>query len=185
MKKPFRPWLLSIWTLLVFAFLYLPIAVLVLMSFNDSKILSLPFRGITLAWYETAYRDAALRVALFNSLKVATAATIIASLLGLLAGFAIYRYQFLGKNAFRLAVNLPILLPGIVTGIAMLAFLSDLGFELSLWTVILGHTVFGLPVALGPILTRLGQFPRSLEEAAYDLGAQPRQVFFDVIFPYL
>lgn len=155
------------------------------MSFNDSKILSLPFKSFTTNWYKLAYHDAALRLALVNSLKVATTATLIATALGLLAGFAIYRYQFLGKNAFQIAINLPILLPGIVTGVAMLSYLSDLGFELSLWTVILGHTVFGLPVALGSILTRLSRFPRSLEEAAYDLGAKPGQVFTGVILPYI
>ncbi|KAM3089810.1 ABC transporter permease [Phormidesmis sp. 146-35] len=180
-----RPWFLGIWTILVFAFLYLPIAVLILMSFNDSKILSLPFRGFTLDWYDRAYHDTALQLALINSLKVATMATAIATTLGLLAAFAIYRYQFFGKNAFRIAINLPILLPGVVTGVAMLAYLSDLGFELSLWTVILGHAVFGLPVALGSIFTRLSQFPRSLEEAAYDLGAKPAQVFTGVILPYI
>lgn len=180
-----KPWLIIVWTVLVYAFLYLPIVVLVLISFNDSKILSLPFKGFTTNWYSYAYHDAALRLALINSLKVATAATLIATSLGLLAGFAIYRYQFFGKSAFRIAVNLPILLPGIVTGVAMLAYLSDLGFELSLWTVILGHAVFGLPVALGTILTRLEQFPRSLEEAAYDLGAKPGQVFIGVILPYI
>jgi spermidine/putrescine transport system permease protein len=184
-RKISRPWLLGIWTVFIFVFLYLPIAVLILMSFNNSKVLSLPFKGFTFSWYDLAYHDSALRIALINSLKVAAVTTLIASILGLLAGFAIYRYQFFGKNAFRIAINLPILLPGIVLGIAMLAYLSDLGFGLSVWTVILGHTVFGLPVALGPILTRLMQFPRSLEEAAYDLGAMPSQVFFGVIFPYI
>lgn len=180
-----QPWLITAWTVMVYVFLYLPIVVLVFISFNNSKILSLPFKGFTTKWYSLAYNDAALRLALVNSLKVATTATLIATGLGLLAGFAIYRYQFFGKNAFRIAVNLPILLPGIVTGVAMLAYLSDLGFELSLWTVILGHAVFGLPVALGSILTRLSQFPRSLEEAAYDLGAKPGQVFTGVILPYI
>jgi spermidine/putrescine transport system permease protein len=169
----------------VFGFLYLPIAVLIVMSFNDSKILSLPLKGLTVNWYLTAYRDTAIQLALVNSLKVAAVATGLATVLGLLAAFALYRYQFWGKTTFRIALNLPILLPGIVTGVAILAYLSNLGFELSLWTVILGHTVFGLPVALGPILTRLTQFPRSLEEAAFDLGAKPRQVFLDVIFPYI
>jgi len=180
-----KPWLLGIWTVLVFVFLYLPIAVLVLMSFNRSRILSLPFRGFTLNWYQTALRDTALQVALINSIKVAATATILATALGLLAAFAVYRYQFFGRNAFRIALNLPILLPGIVTGVAMLAYLSDLGFELSLLTVILGHVVFGLPVAFGPIVTRLSQFPRSLEEAAYDLGALPGRVFIDIVFPYI
>jgi spermidine/putrescine transport system permease protein len=180
-----RPWLLALWTVVVFAFLYLPIAVLVLMSFNNSRILSLPLKGFTLNWYGMAYHDVAVRVSLTNSLKVAAAATILATVFGLLAGFAIYRYRFFGRNAFRLALNLPILLPGIVTGVAMLAYLSDLGLSLSLGTVVLGHAVFGLPVALGPILTRLSQFPRSLEEAAYDLGAKPGEVFLGVIFPYI
>lgn len=180
-----RPWFLVLWTLLTFTFLNLPIAVLVLMSFNRSKILSLPFKGFTLDWYNTTFNDAALQISLFNSLKVASVATLLSTLFGLLASFAIYRYSFLGKNAFRIALNLPILLPGIVTGVALLAYLSDLGFDLSLWTVILGHAMFGLPVALGPILTRLTQFPRSLEEAAYDLGAKPAQVFTTVLFPYI
>jgi spermidine/putrescine transport system permease protein len=180
-----KPWLLIAWAIAVYGFLYLPIVVLVVISFNDSPILSLPFKGFTVDWYTLALRDSAIKLALVNSLRVATTATIIATALGLFAAFAVYRYQFFGKNAFRVALNLPILLPGIVTGVAMLAYLSDLGWELSLTTVIIGHAVFGIPVAFGPILTRLGQFPRSLEEAAYDLGAKPAEVFRDVIFPYI
>lgn len=184
-RKPSKPWLLASWSVLVYAFLYLPIAVLVIMSLNDSPILSLPFKGISWRWYSLTVEDDAIQQALLNSLQVAAGATLLATVLGLLAAFAIYRYQFFGKNAFRIALNLPILLPGIVTGVAMLAYFSDLGLELSLGTVILGHAIFGIPVALGPILTRLSQFPRSLEEAAYDLGATPDQVFRDVIFPYI
>ncbi len=180
-----KPRLLAAWTVGVYAFLYLPILVLIAMSFNDSKILALPFKGWTGAWYRLALNDQALRNSLLNSLQVAAAATGLATLLGLLAAFAIYRYAFFGKNTFRIAVTLPILLPGVVTGVAMLAYFSDLGFDLSLGTVILGHLVFGLPVAMGPILARLGQFPQALEEAAYDLGALPRQVFFGVVFPYI
>lgn len=184
-RRPQRPWLLRVWAVLVYGFLYLPIVVLVTMSFNDSAILSLPFRGATLDWYRLTLKDTALVDALGNSMKVAAAATLLATTFGLLGAFAIYRYRFLGSSAFRIAVNLPILLPGVVTGVAMLAYFSDLGLGLSLGTVILGHGVFGLPVALGPILTRLQQFPRSLEEAAYDLGARPGQVFRGVIFPYI
>lgn len=171
--------------MVVYGFLYLPIVVVVMMSVNDSAILSLPFKGITLDWYRITVHDVGIRSSLLNSLKVATSATVLATVLGLLAAFAIYRYQFFGKTTFRIALNLPILLPGIVTGVAMLAYFSDLGWELSLGTVILGHAVFGIPVALGPILTRLNQFPRSLEEAAYDLGARPAEVFRDVMFPYI
>lgn len=184
-RQQAKPWLLATWAIAVYAFLYLPIVVLVVISFNDSPILSLPFQGVTFAWYSRTFGDAAIRSSLLNSLKVAAAATVLATTLGLLAAFAVYRYQFWGKNAFRIALNLPILLPGIVTGVAMLAYFSDLGWEISLVTVIIGHAVFGIPVAFGPILTRLNQFPRSLEEAAADLGAKPAQVFRDVIFPYI
>lgn len=184
-RTPTKPWLLIGWALATYGFLYLPIGVLVVISFNDSPILSLPLKGITLDWYARAFQDTAIRSSLVNSLQVATAATIVATTLGLFAAFAVYRYQFLGRNAFRVALNLPILLPGIVTGVAMLAYLSDLGWELSLTTVMIGHAVFGIPVAFGSILTRLGQFPRSLEEAAYDLGAKPAEVFRDVMFPYI
>ncbi len=177
--------LLSVWAIAMFGFLYLPIVVVVLMSLNDSAILALPFKGVTLAWYQQLWSDRALRMALFSSLKVAAAATILATGFGTLAAFAVYRYSFFGKATFRIALNLPILLPGIVTGVAMLAYFSDLGLELSLATVILGHAIFGLPVAFGPILARLTQFPRNLEEAAYDLGARPHQVFFGVIVPYI
>lgn len=180
-----QPWLLIGWAMVVYGFLYLPIGVLVVMSLNDSPILSLPLKGLTLDWYTLTFQDAALRSALLNSLQVATTATLVATTLGLFAAFAIYRYQFFGRNAFRVALNLPILLPGIVTGVAMLAYFSDLGWELSLTTVIIGHGVFGLPVAFGSIYARLSQFPRSLEEAAYDLGAQPAEVFRDVFFPYI
>jgi spermidine/putrescine transport system permease protein len=180
-----KPLLLASWTIGVYIFLYLPIVVLILLSFNNSKILSLPIKGLTFNWYSTAFGDASLREALINSLQVAAVATVLATLMGLLAAFAIYRYQFFGKSAFRIAITLPILLPGVVTGVAMLAYFSNLGLELSLITVILGHLVFGLPVAMGPILARLTQFPRMLEEAAYDLGAKPKQVFLDIIFPYI
>lgn len=184
-RRPPRPWALGTLAALIYGFLNAPIAVLVLMSFNDAAILSLPFKGITLAWYLATFADAAIQSALVNSLLVAAAATVLATLLGLLAAFAVYRYSFWGKTSFRIALNLPILLPGIVTGVAMLAYFSALGWGLSLGTVILGHAVFGIPVAFGPLLTRLSQFPRSLEEAAYDLGARPAQVFRGVIFPYI
>ncbi|MGJ3247412.1 MAG: ABC transporter permease [Elainellaceae cyanobacterium] len=175
----------ALWAVLVFAFLYAPIAVVVIMSLNDSAILALPLNGITLDWYRQMFDDRAIRMALLNSLQVAAIATLLATGFGTLAAFAIYRYQFFGKYAFRVALNLPILLPGVVTGVAMLAYFSDLGLDLSLWTVILGHAIFGLPVAFGPILARLSRFPRSLEEAAYDLGARPGDVFRGVIFPYI
>jgi len=184
-KRPQPPIFLGVWTGVTFLFLYLPIAVLIFLSFNDSNILSLPWRGITGKWYSLAFSDRPLMESLGNSLKVATAATVLATGFGLLTAWGIYRYQFWGRNTLRIAVNLPILLPGVVTGVAMLAYFSSLDLPLSLITVILGHGIFGLPVAMGSILTRLGQFPQSLAEAAADLGAKPGRAFWDVIFPYI
>ena len=184
-RQPARPWGLGIITAVIYGFLNAPIAVLVIMSFNDSAILSLPWRGVTLGWYQATLSDTAMQIALLNSWQVAAAATLGATVLGLLAAFAVYRYQFFGRTSFRIALNLPILLPGIVTGVAMLAYFSQLGLGLSLGTVMIGHIVFGIPVAFGPMLARLSQFPRSLEEAAYDLGARPPQVFRGIIFPYI
>ena len=179
------PIFLGVWTGITYLFLYLPIFVLIILSFNNSPILSLPWRGMTGKWYSLAFSDRPLMDSLGNSLQVAAAATLLATGFGLLTAWAIYRYQFLGRNAFRIAVNLPILLPGVVTGVAMLAYFSSLDLPLSLVTVALGHGIFGLPVVMGSILARLTQFPVSLEEAAADLGAKPGRIFRDIIFPYI
>ncbi len=176
-------WLTGFFTLGVFLFMHLPIAVIVLFSFSDKRVLSLPIRGWTLDWYRQAIEDERLRTGLMNSLKVASAATITATLLGTLAAFAVARWRFFGRGAFRSAVVIPILLPGIVTGVAMLSFFGAAGLPLGLLTVIIGHATFGFPVVFNTMNARLGQLPRSLEEAAADLGATPAQAFWRVTFP--
>ena len=105
------PIFLGVWTGITYLFLYLPIFVLIILSFNNSPILSLPWRGMTGKWYSLAFSDRPLMDSLGNSLQVAAAATLLATGFGLLTAWAIYRYQFLGRNALRIAVNLPILLP--------------------------------------------------------------------------
>jgi len=180
-----KPWLLALVSLLVFAFLYLPIVVVILLSFNASSVLSLPIQGFTFAWYTQVFQDDGLKTGLWNSLRVATVATLLASSFAVLAAFAIHRYRFFGRSSFRVAVNLPLLLPGVVTGVAMLAAFTQAGVEISLLTVILGHAIFGIPVAMGAVLTRLSRMPANLEEAGYDLGARPTQVFARVVCPYV
>jgi spermidine/putrescine transport system permease protein len=180
-----QPWLLATWAIVMFIFLYTPIIVVIVMSFNDSTILALPLKGFTLDWYREVFADEGLQAGFVNSLKVALWATVLSSVFALFAAFAIHRYRFFGRQAFRVAVNLPILLPGVVTGVAMLAAFSSLQIEAGLLTVLLGHAVFGLPVAMGAILTRLSRLPRNLEEAGYDLGARPIQVLTMIVWPYL
>lgn len=172
-------------TILVYSFMYLPILVIVVFSFSQGRVLALPIQGWTVDWYSAALSDDRLQAGLFNSIRVAIAATSIAAILGTLAAFAIQKYQFFGKNAFRTAVVLPIILPGIVTGVAMLSFFSTLDVPLGLLTVIIGHATFGFPVVFNTVAARISQLPRSLEEAAADLGASPWSAFWRVVFPGL
>ncbi|PPS44213.1 ABC transporter permease [Chroococcidiopsis sp. TS-821] len=175
--------LLGGWTILVYLFMYLPILVIVVFSFSQGRVLALPIQGWTVDWYSAALSDDRLQAGLFNSIRVAIAATSIAAILGTLAAFAIQKYQFFGKNAFRTAAILPIILPGIVTGVAMLSFFSTLDLPLGLLTVIIGHATFGFPVVFNTVAARISQLPRSLEEAAADLGAPPWEAFWKVVFP--
>ncbi|MES1024068.1 ABC transporter permease [Gloeocapsa sp. BRSZ] len=175
--------LLGGWTILVYSFMYLPILVIVVFSFSQGRVLALPIQGWTVDWYSAALSDDRLQAGLFNSIRVAIAATFIAAILGTLAAFAIQKYQFFGKNAFRTAAVLPIILPGIVTGVAMLSFFSTLDVPLGLLTVIIGHATFGFPVVFNTVAARISQLPRSLEEAAADLGASPWSAFWRVVFP--
>ncbi|MBD2260010.1 ABC transporter permease [Pseudanabaena sp. FACHB-2040] len=172
-------------TLLVFLFMYLPIVVIVVFSFSQGRVLSLPIQGWTLDWYQQALADERLRTALGNSVQVAVVATAIATLLGTLASLALQRNQIYGKSLFRAAVVMPILLPGIITGVAMLSFFAALNIPLGLWTVIIGHATFGFPVVFNTVAARIAQLPKSLEEAAADLGAAPWEAFWRVLFPNL
>ncbi|MBX7157190.1 MAG: ABC transporter permease [Verrucomicrobiae bacterium] len=176
-------WVLGFYTTLVYLFMYLPIAVIILFSFSQSEILSLPISGWTFNWYHEALQDDRLKAGLANSLKIAFTATALASILGTLGALAVQRYPFFGRTAFRATVILPILLPGIITGVAMLSFFATIGLPLGLMTVIIGHTTFGFPIVFNTVASRLARLPKNLEEAAADLGANPRQTFQKVLFP--
>lgn len=176
-------WLLGGFTFLVYLFMYLPILVIVAFSFSAGRVLSLPIKGWTLNWYAQALMDARLQAGLFNSLRVAIASVTIAAILGTLAAWAVQRYRFFGQEAFRAAVILPIILPGIITGVAMLSFFASLDLPLGLMTVIIGHATFGFPVVFNTVAARISRLPRNLEEAAADLGSPPWSAFWQVVFP--
>jgi spermidine/putrescine transport system permease protein len=133
-------------TALVFLFLYLPILVIVIFSFSQGRVLSLPIQGWTLDWYGQVLADQRLQAGLFNSLRVAGVATAIAAILGTLAAIAVQRYTVPGNNLFRSAVVIPILLPGIITGVVMLSFFARINLPLGLLTIIIGHATFGFPI---------------------------------------
>lgn len=168
-----------------FLFLYIPIFFLVLFSFNDHIIPSLPFRGFTLKWYRELGYDFVMHEALFNSLFIAFWTTLISTTLGTLAAFPLVRRAYRFKGASQLLVLLPMIIPHFLMGVALLIFFSFLHVPLSRLTVILGHVVFTMPFAIMVISTRLHGFDRTLELAAADLGANPTRTFWHVVLPII
>lgn len=164
-------------------FLYIPVLVLIVFSFNDNRSLTLPLRGFTLKWYEKFINNSDMLEAIGNSLYVATVATAITIVIGTVAAFALDRVTFPGKTVFRRLILLPIALPGIITGISMLNMFKLMGFNLSLETVILGHATGLVSIVVTQVYARLQRFNRRIEEASSDLGARPWQTFFYVTLP--
>jgi spermidine/putrescine transport system permease protein len=167
----------------ILAYLYLPIVILIIFSFNDSRSLTLPLKGFTWQWYETLFNNSDLLEALGNSFYVAICATLLTLIVGVPAAFTLDRIEFPGKVAFRRLVLLPLVLPGIITGISMLNLFTLIGFKLSLETVILGHATALLSIIVTQVFARLQRLNRKLEEAAADLGARPWETFFFVTLP--
>jgi len=168
---------------LLMAFLYLPIAILIIFSFNDSRILAWPLSGFTLEWYGRLFSNSDLLEAVGNSFYVATLSTALTLAIGIPAAMALHKYSFRGKAFFRRLILLPIALPGIVTGISMLNLFNIVGFDLSLHTVILGHATALLAVVVTQVFARLQRLPPSLEEASADLGAGALATFWYVTLP--
>jgi spermidine/putrescine transport system permease protein len=184
LRRRGAPWLGAASTL-VFLFLYLPLFVVVLYSFSATKVNAWPIRGYTLDWYRQLSQDEDIHDSIRLSLTVGLIAASTAVVLGTLAAFAIDRFNFPGKQAIRFFVVLPIVLPGIVTGVAMLSFFTLLGWPLSKWTIIIGHATFCITLILNNVIARLGQLPRNLDEASADLGATPVRTFWRVTFPLI
>ncbi|HEX6506925.1 MAG TPA: ABC transporter permease [Chloroflexota bacterium] len=173
---------------LVYAFLYLPLIIVIIYAFNSATITSWPPGHPSLHWFDVLWNDPDPRDAVVNSLKVAVTATVLAILLGTPAAFAIQRFRFPGKEGLGFVITLPILLPGIITGIAMLTWFTQLiqwGVlsGLSLLTVTIGHATFCIVLVFNNVLARLRRTTRSLEEASMDLGADGWQTFWRVTLP--
>jgi spermidine/putrescine transport system permease protein len=179
----------SVWlrgaSLLVFLYLYLPLFVVILYSFSATKVNAWPIKGYTLDWYREMLVDREIRTAVQTSVTVGLIAASVAVVLGTLAAFALDRYQIRGKPILRFCIVLPIVLPGIVTGVAMLTYFSMLGWPLSRWTIIIGHATFCITLVVNNVVARLSQLPTSLDEASADLGATPGKTFWRVTFPLI
>jgi putative spermidine/putrescine transport system permease protein len=172
-------------TWLVLAFLYVPLLIVAVLSFNTVASLSWPPKGFTLHWWRLAAHSSGARDALIVSLKTAIGATAIALVLGLLAALAIHRFKFFGRESLNLMIVLPIALPGIVTGISLNAAFRQVGFEFGLLTLIIAHATFCIVVLYNNMLARFRRLSPNLEEASADLGAHTFQTFRYVTFPLL
>ena len=181
---PRSRWLLA-HALLVFSFLYLPIAVLVLYSFNGQGVGGFPPHHLTFDWYRMLFSDGAIWDSVLNSLQVAFAAMGISLALGIPAALALDRVHFSGKALFRRLVLLPLILPGIITGLSLLMLFNVMGANLSLMTLVIGHGTALISVATTEVFAGLQKLDRAQEEASLDLGANYWQTFRRVTVPNL
>lgn len=175
---------LAIWTALVLLFLYLPIALVVLFSFNTSR-LNVNWEGFTLRWYATVWGNDPLMTALWNSLKIAAATTVISSLLGTVTAWVLYRYRFPFSSLLYALIFFPMIVPEIIMGVSLMLLFRLVNFDRGFTTVIIAHITFCFPFVMIAVGARLQGLDPSLEEAAMDLGATPIQAFLRVIVPYL
>ncbi len=167
------------------ALLYLPIAVLFLFSVNANTTLSFPLQGLTLNWYERLFESEAVLRAARNSLVVAAGSSSVATVLGTMVALVVMRYQFRGKGLFIMLAVLPLIVPFIVLGVALLLLFSALDIDRSLWTVGVAHTVVVVPYVLLIVIARLAGFDPNLEEAAMDLGANYPVTLRRVVLPMI
>jgi spermidine/putrescine transport system permease protein len=176
--------LFAAWTGLVFLFFYLPIGVLVLYSFNQSK-LNIVWTGFTLDWYAALWRDTVLVRTLKNSLIVATFTTAISVVLGTAGAWLLHRYRYRASSLLETLVFLPMIVPEVILGVSLLILFVTIGLQLGYTTIVISHVTFCFPFVMAAVQARLAGLDPSLEEAALDLGATPLQAFTKVLVPYL
>jgi putative spermidine/putrescine transport system permease protein len=168
------------------AFLHLPILIVALYAFNtETSAFSFPLKGFTLHWFADAWARDDMLMAAWLSIRVAVLATLLALVLGTLASLALYRRRFFGKEAVTFALILPIALPGIITGIALLAAFQTAHLDMGFWTIAIGHGTFCVVIVYNNVVARLRRMPGSLIEASMDLGADGWQTFRHVVLPQI
>lgn len=177
--------LVRAWTVLVYMFMFLPVAVVVLLSFNASQFGSFPMTGFSFRWFvELAQNDAILR-AFRTSIVLGLLTAAISTTLGVLASLALVRYRVPGSNLISTLLIAPILVPEVVLAVALLLFLNFLQINKSFTLLLLGHVIFTLPFVILVVQARLVSIKRDVEEAAMSLGANPRQTFFQITLPLM
>jgi spermidine/putrescine transport system permease protein len=173
---------IALYAILYLAFLYVPVLLLPLFSFNDSVFIAFPLSGFTPKWYAAMAADDEMRAALWNSLRVGAAASLSATILGLLAAKTLAR-RLPGRTLFAGFATLPLLIPDIVLAISLLILVNSVEIPLSLQSVVIGHVVICLPFALAVLLSRFDGLDWSLDEASRDLGESGWMTFWRLTFP--
>lgn len=177
---------LKVCAALVFIFIYVPLALVVVNSFNTSKTFGWPPDGFTTEWWVAAWNSEGARSALITSVQVAVLATIVALILGTMAALALHRFAFFGRDAVSLLIILPIALPGVVTGIALAnAFTTIIGIQLGIMTLVIAHATFCIVTVFNNAIARMRRLGGNLEEASMDLGAGTFTTFRLVTLPML
>jgi putative spermidine/putrescine transport system permease protein len=178
-------WTLRLATVLILAFIYLPILLIVIQAFNPNRAASWPPSGFSLRWVEAALQNAGLREAMGASFTAAIAATALALVLGTLAALAVARFRFFGRETMSFVVLLPLALPGIVTAVALRATFTGLDLGLGMFTIVLGHATFCIVIVYNNVVARERRMVKSPEEASKDLGADALQTFRYITLPQL
>lgn len=167
---------------LVFAFLFLPIIVLVVYSFNSSSM-NIIFENFTFDWYHRLFENSDLVESFVNTLIVASISTITSTIIGTISAYGLYKYHFPGKNLINGLIYVPIVIPEIVLGISLLSIFTLMKLELSLFTIILAHIAFSIPFVIVSVRSTLNNDIKVLEESAKDLGASNYTIFKEIVLP--
>lgn len=175
----------AVWTMAigVLLFVYLPLIVVIVYSFNPESVNRFPMQGVSLHWYRVLWESEGLMRALRLSVLIALGGTTIGVVLGVPGALALARHDFIGKKFLERVVLLPLTLPGIVTGVAMLSLFPLIGVPISLKAVLIGHGTFLIAITLTQVYARLRRLDPALEEASSDLGARPFTTFWQVVLP--
>lgn len=181
-----RVWtVLKVYTVLVYLFMFAPIAVVLVLAFNSSQFGGFPIEGFSFRWFEKLYENEAITRAFRTSLLLGSLTAVISTTLGIFAALALVRYEFRGKNLITTFLIAPVLVPETVLAVGLLIFMRWLHMPRSFGLLLLGHSIIALPFVVLVVQARLTGIRRDYEEAAMSLGASPVQTFFQVTLPLM
>jgi spermidine/putrescine transport system permease protein len=180
-NRPNRP--LFVYAVLFLAFLYVPVLFLPLFSFNDSIYIAFPIKNWTLQWYRDMFDNEPMIASLMNSIRVGAVASVLSTFLGIFGAKAVTRYRIPGRDPIITVIMAPLVIPGIILGVALLILINRIGITPSLYTVTLGHVLVCVPFSMATLMTRFEGFDKSMEEASADLGENAWWTFWRVTFP--